>query len=68
MSRCLNIWFIEGPTLTLHYASECNDPTSLVAMIDHLLDKHQSNIEADNRKLLKTGPRRDFRTPLHVAI
>jgi hypothetical protein len=55
-------------SLALHRASECDDPTKVVAMIDHLLDKHHFDIEADNRKFLKTGPRRDFGTPLHVAI
>jgi hypothetical protein len=37
-------------------------------MVDHLLDKYHFDIEADNRQFLKTGPRRNFGTPLHCAI
>lgn len=55
-------------SLALHRVSECEDSTKISPMIDHLLDKHQLNIEADNRQFLKTGPRPDFGTPLKVAI
>jgi ankyrin repeat protein len=55
-------------SLALHRVSECNDSAKSAAMIDYFLDKHQFDIEADNRQLLKTGPRPDFGTPLHVAI
>jgi ankyrin repeat protein len=36
-------------------------------MIDCLLNQYHFDIEADNRQFLKTGPRPDLGTPLHVA-
>jgi hypothetical protein len=56
-------------SLALHCASKCKDPQTTVAMIDHLLDVHQMDIEANNEDL------RDFfhaagdsGTPLKCAV
>jgi len=55
-------------SLALHRVSECNDTAKMIVMVDCLLDQYHFDIEADNRQFLKTGPRPDFGTPLHVAI
>lgn len=52
----------------LHCTAQCKDPVKARAMIDHLLDRYQFSIEADNREFLKTGPRPDHGTPLICAI
>lgn len=56
-------------SLALHCASKCPDPEKATAMIDHLLEVHNMDIEADNEKL------RDFfhaagdsGTPLKCAV
>lgn len=56
-------------SLALHCASECRDPQKTSAVIDHLLDVHKMDIEADNEGF------RDFilaacdrGTPLNSAV
>jgi hypothetical protein len=56
-------------SMALHCASKCHDSLKATAMIDHLLDVHHMDIEADNEKL------RDFfhaagdsGTPLNCAV
>lgn len=56
-------------SMALHCATKCKDPGTMTAMIDHLLDVHHMDLEADNEKL------RDFfhwsgdsGTPLNCAV
>jgi hypothetical protein len=55
--------------MALHRASKCQDAEKSVAMIDHLLDKHHINIEADNDDMRdKIDFSRDSGTPLNCAV
>jgi hypothetical protein len=55
-------------SLALHAVSRCKDPGKSRTMIDHLLDKHHMNIEADSRALRDLVFSRDHGTPLHCAV
>lgn len=55
-------------SMALHRASRCPDPEKTIAMVDHLLDKHHMDIEANNKKLLRTVDSVDFGTPLNLAV
>jgi hypothetical protein len=54
--------------MALHRASRCPDPDKTIAMIDHLLDKHCMNIEANNQDFRRTIDSLDAGTPLNCAI
>jgi hypothetical protein len=57
--------------MALHRASKCQDAEKSVAMIDHLLDKHHMDIEADNddRAMRDTmNFSGDSGTPLNCAV
>ena len=55
-------------SLALHAVSRCKDSGKSRAMVDHLLDKHHMNIEADSRALRDLLFSRDHGTPLHCAV
>jgi hypothetical protein len=52
---------------SLHSVSRCKDPEKSKAMIDHLLDVHHMNIEADDNDLLEIMYYPDSGTPLRSA-
>jgi ankyrin repeat protein len=52
---------------SLHSVSRCNDPEKSIAMIDHLLDVHHMNIEADDYDLCDIMYFPEGGTPLHSA-
>jgi ankyrin repeat protein len=55
-------------SMALHRASKCPDPEKAIAMIDHLLDKHLLNIEANNADFLTAIDSPDAGTPLNLAV
>lgn len=55
-------------SMALHRASRCPDPDKTVAMIDHLLDKHHMDIEANNQDFRRTVDSIDAGTPLDNAV
>ncbi|KAK5113794.1 hypothetical protein LTR62_003178 [Meristemomyces frigidus] len=56
-------------SMALHCASKCHDAGKAPAMIDHLLDVHRMDIEADNEKLRQFfHAAGDFGTPLNCAV
>jgi ankyrin repeat protein len=54
--------------MALHWASKCHDPDKTIAMIDHLLDKHHMNIEANNADFSTAVDSPDFGTPVECAV
>lgn len=56
-------------SMALHCATKCKDPAKATAMIEHLLDVHQMNIEANNKDLRKfIHASGDSGTPLVCAV
>lgn len=55
-------------SIALHRASKCRDPEKAIAMIDHLLDKHHMNIEANSEDFRTTVDSLDAGTPLNCAV
>lgn len=55
-------------SMALHRAGKCPDPEKSIAMIDHLLDKHHMDIEANSEDLRRTIDSIDAGTPLNCAI
>lgn len=55
-------------SLALHAVAMCRDPEKAKAMIDHLLDVHHMDLEADNVALRKHMFRHDDGTPARCAV
>lgn len=55
-------------SMALHRASKCPDPEKAIAMIDHLLDKHQMNIETNNAEFCTHVDFVNSGTPLNCAV
>jgi len=55
-------------SMALHRAIRCHDSDKTITMIDHLLDKHRMNIEANNQVFRRTIDSIDAGTPLNNAV
>lgn len=55
-------------SIALHRASKCRDPEYSTAMIDHLLDRHHMNIEANSEDFRTSVDSFDSATSLNYAV